>query len=106
MKNTTSLEPNEGCIKTAMQIIGSKWTALILRDLFSGPKGFCELESSVGGVNPRTLSQRLVTLETAGIITKKHFNQVPPRSEYSLTKKGKDLLPIIKGMSEWGAKYS
>ena len=104
--NNISLEPKKDCIKMAMEIIGSKWTALILRDLFISPKGFCELQESVGGVNPRTLSLRLKSLEEKGIITSKHFRQVPPRSEYELTSKGKDLLPIIKNMSEWGAKYS
>ena len=104
--NNISLEPRKDCIKMAMEIIGSKWTALILRDLFISPKGFCELQESVGGVNPRTLSLRLKSLEEKGIITSKHFRQVPPRSEYELTSKGKDLLPIIKNMSEWGAKYS
>lgn len=103
---TISIEPTSGCISKAMGIIGAKWTALILRDLFDGPKGFCELENSVGGVNPRTLSSRLQNLEENGIITKKHFKTVPPQSEYSLTTKGHDLLPILQKMSDWGAKYS
>ena len=104
MKNNI-LEPKKDCIKKAMEIIGSKWTALILRDLYLSPKGFCELQESVGGVNPRTLSLRLQNLESNGIITSKHYRQVPPKSEYALTKKGEDLIPIIKEMSDWGAKY-
>jgi DNA-binding HxlR family transcriptional regulator len=88
-----------------MQIVGNKWTALILRDLFSGPKRFCEFEKSVGNINPRTLSQRLDDLEEHGIITRESFNEVPPRTEYSLTDKGRDLLPILKQMSAWGDKY-
>lgn len=99
------LEPKTGCIASAMVIIGSKWTALILRDLFSGPKRFCELERSVGNINPRTLSQRLNDLEDYGIITKRSFAEVPPRTEYSLTEKGEDLLPILKQMAAWGKKY-
>jgi DNA-binding HxlR family transcriptional regulator len=102
----TRLEPHVGCIANAMDIIGNKWTALILRDLFSGPKRFCELEKSVGSINPRTLSQRLDDLEANGIVTKKSFAEVPPRIEYTLTKKGHDLLPILKQMSAWGTKYS
>lgn len=101
----TKLEPKAGCIAGAMEIIGSKWTALILRDLFSGPKRFCELEKSVGNINPRTLSQRLDDLECHGIITKQSFNEVPPRTEYALTEKGEDLLPILKQMATWGTKY-
>jgi len=100
-----TIEPKVGCIASAMQIIGNKWTALILRDLFGGPKRFCELEKSVGGINPRTLSQRLDDLEVHGIITRKSYAEVPPRTEYSLTSKGKDLLPILRQMATWGTKY-
>jgi len=101
----TPVEPKVGCIAGAMEIIGSKWTALILRDLMSGPKRFGELESSVGSINPRTLSQRLDDLEEHGIITRQVFAEVPPRTEYALTAKGQDLLPILKQMATWGNKY-
>lgn len=99
------IEPRVGCIAGAMQIIGNKWTALILRDLFTGPKRFCELEKSVGSINPRTLSQRLDDLEAYGIITKQSFNQVPPRTEYTLTQKGLDLQPVLEQMARWGEKH-
>lgn len=102
---TKPIEPKVGCIASAMQIIGNKWTALILRDLFSGSKRFCELEKSVGSINPRTLSQRLDDLEAHGIITRQSFNEVPPRTEYRLTPKGEDLLPILQKMAAWGTKY-
>lgn len=99
------LEPKVGCIAAAMRVIGNKWTALILRDLFAGPKRFCELEKSVGSINPRTLSQRLDDLEAEGIITRHSFAEVPPRTEYTLTPKGRDLQPILKQMAAWGNKY-
>lgn len=99
------IEPKFGCIASAMQIIGNKWTALILRDLFAGPKRFCQLERSVGNINPRTLSQRLDDLEDNGIITRKSFAEVPPRTEYQLTQKGQELLPILKQMATWGSKH-
>jgi DNA-binding HxlR family transcriptional regulator len=108
MKSTlvkTPIEPRVGCIASAMEIIGNKWTALILRDLFSGPKRFGELEKTVGNINPRTLSQRLDDLEAHGIINKQSFAEVPPRTEYSLTEKGEDLLPILRQMAQWGTKY-
>src|SRR3954464_12500391 len=101
----TSIEPKIGCIASAMEIIGNKWTALILRDLCSGSKRFGELEKSVGSINPRTLSQRLDDLEMHGIITKKSFAEVPPRIEYTLTKKGQDLVPVLHQMAAWGNKY-
>lgn len=108
MKNSSieqPLEPKIGCIAAAMQVIGNKWTALILRDLFSGPKRFCELERSVGSINPRTLSQRLDDLEAHGIVTRCSYAEVPPRTEYALTDKGHDLHPILKQMAAWGNKY-
>jgi DNA-binding HxlR family transcriptional regulator len=101
----TNLEPKVGCIASAMEIIGNKWTALILRDLSGGPKRFSELEKSVGSINPRTLSQRLDDLERHAIVTKKSFAEVPPRIEYALTQKGEDLVPVLRTMSAWGDKY-
>ena len=108
MKTTTIKSPIEsktGCIASAMEIMGNKWTALILRDLNNGPSRFNELEMSVSGINPRTLSKRLDDLEDHGIITKKSFAEVPPHIEYTLTKKGQDLVPILKQMANWGEKY-
>ena len=105
MNQTQDIEPKIGCIASAMQIIGNKWTALILRDLYSGPKRFSQLEKSVGNINPRTLSQRLDDLEQQNIITKQSFGEVPPRIEYTLTAKGNDLLPVLQQMAAWGEKY-
>jgi DNA-binding HxlR family transcriptional regulator len=100
-----NLEPKAGCIASAMEIIGNKWTALILRDLAAGPKRFSELEKSVGNINPRTLSQRLDDLEQQGIIIKEAATDSPTRPEYQLTDKGEDLLPVLRQMAAWGTKY-
>ena len=132
-RSTTPMKPKTGCIAAAMQIIGNKWTALILRDLFAGPKRFCELERSVGTggtvntnntsntgnirdsddtstpnntINPRTLSQRLDDLQAHGIITRTTYAEVPPRTEYALTAKGRDLHPILHQMATWGSKHN
>lgn len=99
------LESRVGCIAAAMNIIGSKWTALILRDLTTGPKRFGELEKSLAGISPRTLSQRMDDLEEHGIVTRRTYAEVPPRCEYALTDKGQDLIPILKQMAVWGDKY-
>src|ERR1700733_11438464 len=105
-KSHSSIEPRDGCVATALNIIGNKWTALILRDLAdSGPKRFSEFERSLVGISPRTLSARLDDLECFGIISKESFPEVPPRIEYSLTQKGEDLIPVLKQMAEWGTKY-
>ncbi len=100
-----ALEPKIGCIASALRVLGQKWTALIIRDLYSGPKRFGELEKSVGTINPRTLSQRLEALETHGVVTKKTYAEVPPRTEYTLTEKGRDLVPVLQTMAAWGDKY-
>lgn len=100
-----ALEPHAGCIAAAMDVIGSKWTALILRDLAGGPRRFCALEQSVWQINPRTLSQRLDTLEAQGVVAKTVSAGIAPRTEYSLTTKGRDLLPILRQMAAWGEKH-
>lgn len=103
---TAPLEPRIGCIANAMEIIGNKWTALILRDLSTGSRRFCELEKSVGHINPRTLSRRLGDLEARDVVSKQVFAEVPPRCEYSLTAKGADLIPVLRQMAAWGEKYA
>jgi DNA-binding HxlR family transcriptional regulator len=105
INSAAKIEPKTGCIAGAMEIIGNKWTALILRDLSDGPKRFSELERSVGNINPRTLSQRLDDLERHHIVTKQAYAEVPPRTEYTLTSKGTDLVPVLRAMSDWGDKY-
>lgn len=105
MKTSLTIEPRIGCIAASLRIIGQKWTALIIRDLSASPKRFSELERSVEGINPRTLSQRLEALEAFGIITKKTYAEVPPRTEYTLTSKGEDVIPILRQMAAWGDKY-
>ncbi|HSX16973.1 MAG TPA: helix-turn-helix domain-containing protein [Patescibacteria group bacterium] len=94
-----------GSINMALKVIGDKWTGFIVRELIIGPRRFSELEQNLG-IGPRTLSQRLDTLEEHHIITKKQFAESPPRVEYSLTKKGEDLLPVLQTMAEWSEKYA
>ena len=99
------IEPRIGCVAAAMEIIGAKWTSLLIKELASGPKRFCEFEEAIPKINPRTLSQRLDDLESHGVITKERFNEVPPRTEYQLTAKGQDLIPVLRAMADWGNRY-
>jgi DNA-binding HxlR family transcriptional regulator len=102
MNNAVSpLETRTGCIQAAMEVIGQKWTALILRDLATESRRFAELERSIDGLNPRTLSQRLETLKSHDIIS-----CCTDASGYQLTEKGRDLIPILEAMSAWGEKHS
>jgi DNA-binding HxlR family transcriptional regulator len=87
------------------RIIGGKWTLLIIRDLASGAKRFHELERSLHGISPKTLSERLRTLEEEGIISRRTFAEVPPRVEYSLSEKGRDLIDVIESMRAYGLRW-
>jgi DNA-binding HxlR family transcriptional regulator len=86
-------------------IISGKWTLLIIRDLASGVKRFNQLERSLHGISPKTLSERLRSLEEEGIIIRQTFAEVPPRVEYSLTEKGYDLVGVIEGMRNFGKRW-
>jgi DNA-binding HxlR family transcriptional regulator len=86
-------------------VISGKWTILLVRDLAEGRCRFCELERSLAGISPRTLSLRLRALEEEGIVERQTFPEVPPRVEYALTEKGLDLLPIIEDMRAYGLQW-
>jgi len=87
------------------EIISGKWTLLIIRDLASGVKRFNQLERSLQGISPKTLSERLRSLEEEGVITRQTFAEVPPRVEYSLTEKGYDLVAVIESMRVYGKRW-
>jgi DNA-binding HxlR family transcriptional regulator len=86
-------------------IICGKWTILVIRDLAEGRTRFCELERSLAGISPRTLSLRLRALEEQGIVERHTYPEVPPRVEYSLTDKGQALLPLIEDMRRYGREW-
>jgi DNA-binding HxlR family transcriptional regulator len=87
------------------EVVCGKWTLLLVRDLAAGTSRFCELERSLAGISPRTLSLRLRALEEEGIVKRETFGEVPPRVEYALTEKGLALLPIVDGMREYGRRW-
>jgi DNA-binding HxlR family transcriptional regulator len=86
-------------------IICGKWTILVIRDLAAGRTRFCELERSLTGISPRTLSLRLRALEEHEIVDRHTYPEVPPRVEYSLTAKGRALLPLIDDMRRYGREW-
>jgi DNA-binding HxlR family transcriptional regulator len=89
-------------VAATAEIIGAKWTALLVHDLSEGPRRFSELERSCQGISPRTLAERLRVLEADGILERESFAETPPRVEYRLTPKGESLLPIIDAMRAFG----
>jgi DNA-binding HxlR family transcriptional regulator len=86
-------------------LICGKWTILIIRDLAQGRSRFCELERSLRGISPRTLSLRLRALEEHAIVERRTYPEVPPRVEYALTEKGRALLPLIEDMRRYGREW-
>ena len=87
------------------EIVSGKWTLLVIRDLASSSSRFCELERSLAGISPRTLSLRLRALEECGVVERKTYPEVPPRVEYGLTEKGKALVPMIENMRSYGNRW-
>ncbi|MBV9214037.1 MAG: helix-turn-helix transcriptional regulator [Actinobacteria bacterium] len=99
-------EFNEKCpVCATADVVCQKWTVLVIRDLAAGSSRFCELERSLAGISPRTLSLRLRALEEEGIVERRTFPEVPPRVEYALTEKGRALLPLIEDMRSFGREW-
>lgn len=93
-------------IERAMQLIGDKYSVLIVLNLaISEKQRFIELEQAIKGISPRTLSARLKHLEKHGVVNRKQFSTIPPKVEYSLTARGKEFKVVIEHMSEWVDKW-
>jgi DNA-binding HxlR family transcriptional regulator len=103
-----TLDRNDYCpVSRTLDIIGDRWTILILRDLIiQGPRKFHDLESSLARISPNTLSARLKTLEQAGIVERRIYADHPPRAEYLLTDKGDELRPVLRSLRVWGEKHT
>jgi DNA-binding HxlR family transcriptional regulator len=101
-----SAESNSRCpVCRTADVVCGKWTLLVIRDLAEGCSRFCELERSLEGISPRTLSLRLRALEEEGIVARNTFPEVPPRVEYALTEKGEALVPLIEDMRRYGRRW-
>ena len=93
-------------VETCVQLIGSKWRLLIMRDLLmNGTMRFKELQRSVGSVSQKVLTANLREMEAAGLVVRRVYPEVPPRVEYSLTETGQSLKPVIDAMWVWGEAY-
>jgi|SRR5215213_2562543 len=93
-------------IASALDLIGDKWTLLVIRDLlFLGNRRFGELLSSPEKIPTNILSDRLRRLEECGLVVKAEYQARPPRSEYQLTAKGADLFPVLRALAQWANRY-
>jgi len=104
----TSPKSTEPCpVARTLDIVGDRWTILILRELLTNPsRRFQEMEASLRGISPNTLSARLKKLEEHGIVTRRVYEEHPPRAEYVLTPKGRELGPALQALLVWGRKHT
>lgn len=105
-KNKISVSKNNCSLKEVLDIIGGKWAMPIIYHLSKGKMRFKEMERSVEGINTRMLVKELKNMEVNGIITREVFATVPPTVEYTLTQKGKKLLPSIVSLHAWGQEFT
>ena len=92
-------------VETTLMLISDRWKVLIIRDLLDGTKRFGEIKKSIGNVSQKVLTANLRSMEASGLLTRKVYPEVPPRVEYTLTKTGYSLKPILDAMVEWGTEY-
>jgi DNA-binding HxlR family transcriptional regulator len=94
-------------VARTLDLIGERWTILILRDLFlHGARRYQDFQDSLAGVAPNTLSARLKELEGHGLLERKLYSEHPPRLEYHLTEKGRSLGPLMRAMRDWGRRHA
>lgn len=92
-------------VATTVQLIGSKWKLLILRNLLARPWRFNELRNNLEGISQKVLTDSLRSMEEDGIVTRTVYPEVPPRVEYALSELGESMRPIIRAMEQWGIAY-
>jgi DNA-binding HxlR family transcriptional regulator len=99
---------NRNCpVARTLDLVGERWTLLVLRDLFlHGPRRFQDFQDSLGGLAPNTLSARLKDLEDQGLVERHIYSEHPPRLEYRLSAKGKTLGPVLKALRDWGSRHT
>jgi DNA-binding HxlR family transcriptional regulator len=104
---TITSQPSPMCprYEHAIQLLGKRWTGLILDSLMQGPRRFCELTAAVDGLSDRVLSDRLRELELEGVIERVVYPQIPVRVEYRLTDKGHDLKPVVQAIHNWAEQW-
>lgn len=94
---------DETCpVARAVAVLDGRWTMLVLRDLLGGTRRFSELRASLAGISPKTLTDRLRSLEAQGLVERRQYPEIPPRVEYSLTARGRDVQPVIDALAAWG----
>ena len=86
-------------------MLDGRWTILVVRDLLGGTRRFGELRDSLEGISPKTLTDRLRSLEARGLVERTMYAEIPPRVEYSLTPAGRSLEPVLLALADWGRTH-
>lgn len=94
------------CVERALDVIGGKWSFLVIKHLFHGTMRFGEIRKALHDISPKTLTMKLRELEDHGILTRKIYATIPPSVEYTLTPKGEDMKTMIEEMRKWGEKWA
>jgi DNA-binding HxlR family transcriptional regulator len=92
-------------VAQSLEFLGERWTLLIVRDLLAGPRKFRDLSRSMAGVAPAVLSHRLKLLEANGIVSRRLYSDHPPRAEYTLTDRGRELRTVVRALGIWGSRH-
>jgi DNA-binding HxlR family transcriptional regulator len=92
-------------VAKSVEVLGERWTLLIVRDLLSGPRRFQDLQRSLPGIAPNVLSARLQALEEHGVVTRRFYSEHPPRAEYILTARGRELGVVVGALAVWGSRH-
>src|SRR3712207_3573069 len=90
----------------ALDLVGDKWTLLIVRDLASGPRRFVELQRTLPGISTEQLRSRLNRMVADGLLTRKRYREVPPRVDYELTERSRELMPVVGALTRWGYDWT
>jgi len=101
-------QPEELCpaVERAFDVLGRKWTGLIIRELSGGPRHFCDMEKGIPALSARMLTERMKELEAEGIVCRTVDTGTPVRTSYELTEKGRALIPVMKGIERWARSWS
>jgi DNA-binding HxlR family transcriptional regulator len=92
-------------VAKTLELVGDRWTLLIVRDLLAGTRRFQDLQKSLPGIAPNILSDRIKLMEEHGLITRRFYSEHPPRAEYELTAKGKELATVVGALAAWGSRH-
>jgi DNA-binding HxlR family transcriptional regulator len=92
-------------VAKSLEVVGDRWTLLIVRDLLRGTRRFQDLLDSLSGIAPNILSDRLKWMEEGGLVTRRLYSEHPPRAEYTLTERGRELGVVVGALAQWGSRH-